>query len=56
MVLAPCDVLAQGARNMTIRVPPLSDAYLVRRFLVCVQRLCALPLDKQALVEHLRRA
>ena len=56
IALLPEATARRGARSMSIEVLPLSDAYLMRRLLVCVQRLSALPPDTQALVEQLRHA
>jgi DNA-binding transcriptional LysR family regulator len=56
IALLPEATARRGARSMAIEVLPLSDAYLMRRLLVCVQRLSALPPDTQALVEQLRHA
>ena len=56
IALLPEATARRGARSMAIEVLPLSDAYLMLRLLVCVQRLSALPPDTQALVEQLRHA
>jgi DNA-binding transcriptional LysR family regulator len=56
IALLPEATARRGARSMAIEVLPLSDAYLARRLLLCVQRLSALPPDTQTLVEQLRDA
>jgi DNA-binding transcriptional LysR family regulator len=56
VALLPEATARRGARTMAIEVLPLSDPYLVRRLLICVQRFSALPTETQSLVEHLRGA
>ncbi len=56
VALLPEATARRGARTMAIEVLPLSDPYLVRRLLICVQRFSTLPPETQSLVEHLRGA
>ena len=56
VALLPEATARRAARSMAIAVLPLSDAYLVRRLLICVQRFSALPPETQSLVEQLRNA
>jgi DNA-binding transcriptional LysR family regulator len=56
VAMLPEATARRAARSMDIEVLPLSDAYLARRLLICVQRFSALPPDTQALVEQLRNA
>jgi DNA-binding transcriptional LysR family regulator len=56
IALLPEATARRGARTMAIDVLPLSDAYLIRRLLICVQRLSALPPHTQSLIEKLRTA
>lgn len=54
VAILPEATAQRGARSMAIEVLPLSDPYLVRQLLICVQRLSALPPYTQSLIEHLR--
>lgn len=54
VAILPEATARRAARSMAIEVLPLSDAYLMRRLLICVQRFSALPPYTQNLVEHLR--
>jgi molybdate transport repressor ModE-like protein len=56
VAILPEATAQRSARTMAIEVLPLSDAYLVRRLLICVQRFSALPADTQSLIEQLRHA
>jgi DNA-binding transcriptional LysR family regulator len=56
VAMLPEATARRGARTMAIEVLPLSDAYLVRRLLICVQRFSALPPYTQSLIEQLRTA
>lgn len=56
VAIMPEATAQRGARSMAIEVLPLSDAYLVRRLPICVQRLRALPAETQSLIEQLRHA
>ncbi len=56
VAMLPEAIARRAARSMAIAVLPLSDAYLVRRLLICVQRLSTLPPDAQILVAQLRDA
>ncbi len=53
VAMLPEATARRGARSMAIEVLPLSDAYLNRRLLICVQRFSALPPHSQNLIEHL---
>jgi DNA-binding transcriptional LysR family regulator len=56
VAMLPEATARRAERSMAIEVLPLSDAYLVRRLLICVQHFSALPPDTQTLVEQLRNA
>ena len=56
VAMLPEATAERAARTMAIEVLPLSDPYLVRRLLVCVRQLSALPVYAQRLVELLRDA
>ena len=47
------EVAARRRRRATIRTVRLTDAWAVRRLVVCVRRLDALPVHARRLVEHL---
>lgn len=53
VAILPEATARRGARTMAIEVLPLSDPYLIRQLLICVQRFGALPPYTQSLVEHL---
>ncbi|MCI4429061.1 MAG: LysR family transcriptional regulator [Burkholderiales bacterium] len=53
VAILPEDTAQRGARTMAIEVLTLSDPYLLRRLLICVQRLSALPPYTQSLIEQL---
>jgi DNA-binding transcriptional LysR family regulator len=54
VAILPEATAQRGARAMAIAVLPLSDPYLGRRLLICVQRFSALPPYTQRLIEQLR--
>jgi DNA-binding transcriptional LysR family regulator len=54
IALLPEATARRGARGMAIDVLPLSDAFLMRRLLICVRRLSAQPVHVQRLVAQLR--
>jgi DNA-binding transcriptional LysR family regulator len=56
VAMLPEATARRAAHSMAIEVLPLSDAYLVRRLLICVQQFSALPPHTQLLVEQLRDA
>jgi molybdate transport repressor ModE-like protein len=56
VAMLPEATAQRAARTMDIEVLPLSDPYLIRRLLVCVRKLGALPVYAQRLVEDLRLA
>lgn len=56
VAMLPEAAAQRAARTMAIAVLPLSDPYLIRRLLVCVRRLNALPVYAQRLVDLLRQA
>lgn len=56
VAMLPEATARRAALTMAIEVFPLSDAYLVRRLLICVKRFSGLPPDTQALVEQLSQA
>ncbi len=53
VAILPEATAQRGARTMAIEVLPLSDPYLIRLLLICVQRFSALPPCTQSLIEHL---
>ena len=56
VAILPEATAQRGARSMAIDVLPLSDAFLVRQLLICVQQLSAMPADTQSLIEQSRQA
>ncbi len=54
VAIMPAATARRGARTMAIEVLLLSDPYLIRRLLICVQRLSALSPYAQRLIEQLR--
>ena len=56
VAILPEATARRSARTMAIEVLPLSDPYLIRRLLICVKSLSALPPYTQSLIEHLCNA
>lgn len=55
LAIVPEKAARRSRRSMALRLAPLTDAWAVRRLMICTRRLEALPVHARLLVDHLRQ-